>query len=171
MLRCRSYISLTGALWFSTKAHCFGKYLHADQVCSCNLPEPCALAAVHVGSRARWQPCTLAACMLTSASLWPFVVMRKSNAARQPDLPRPMLTATLEAAHNVNLPSTDANNQLPQPGFICYVCNLPDSADSPGASEPQCTSARQHIPISSLLTRHLWPQIHCCKSWHACSPD
>ena len=67
-------------------------------------------------------------------------------AATQADLPAGTLTATLEAAEDLNLPFTDANDQLVLPAFTCYVCNLPGSTDR----LITCMSA----PVYQRLTAH-----------------
>lgn len=64
----------------------------------------------------------------------------------QPDLPRPTLTAALEAADDLSILSTDANDQLLLPAFTCYVCNLPGSTNR----LTTCMSA----PVYQSLTAH-----------------
>ena len=49
----------------------------------------------------------------------------QTSTARQSDFPAPKridtLEATPEATHNLSISSTDAHDQLPQPGVNCYV--------------------------------------------------
>ena len=71
--------------------------------------------------------------------------------ARQPDFPGLRCIATLEATHNLSIPATDANDQLAQPGFTCYVCNISGSADR----LTTCLSASVHQYLTAYFNQQL----------------